>query len=141
MKNAEIGFNEQWSRWEPIAGIYGKYEIHRILYNHDDFRLILKGHHERAFIEVVFPQTLAAIRIANESVVFMIYEWLSIKYGKDFYADWCFFKVENSDCLKWLSNGTNGVSEEYGLIHYVVTDLDLVIDVVTRHAPIVNLLP
>lgn len=37
-----------------------------------------------------------------------------------------------------MNNGPNGASELYNLTHYAISDLDLVIDVVTRHIPIVK---
>lgn len=138
MSEKEIKFDEKWSKWLPIAEIEGRYDIHKILYNHDNFRLILKKQHH--LLEITFPQTIAAIRIANESVIFKLYDCLFTKYGKDFYTDWSFFKVENSDCLKWLSSGTYGASELYDLTHYAISDLDQVIDVVTHQAPTIKMI-
>lgn len=133
-------FNEDWSRWEPIAGISGRYDIYKVSYTYDSFVLVLKNKQRSQFIEVRFPQSIQAVRIASESVVFSLYDLLFDKYGKDFYTDWTFFTVKNSDCLNWLSKGTYGASELYDLTHYVLSDLDVVIDVVTYNAPDVKIL-
>ena len=134
-------FNEQWYRWDPVFGVKGNYYVQKILDEDGAFKFILNNKEQNQIVEVAFPQTIAAIRIADEGVVFMLFDRLSSKYGEDFYANWAFFKVENSDCLRWLSGGTAGFSEKYELTHYVIKGLDLVIDVVTRHAPIVRLVP
>lgn len=141
MHKTDIEFNENWSRWEPLgSSIDGKYDIHKVLYNYDNFTIILKGRIQQNFVEITFIQTVSAIRIASESVVFTLFDKLYAKYGKDFYTQWPLFKVQNSDCLKWLENGTAGASELYDLTHYVITDLDMVIDVVTHNEPVVKIL-
>ena len=140
MNEQEPKFDEEWSRWEPIKGAHGNYYVQNIIYGKDDLKLILISTKKDHFVELVFPYTISAIRIADEGVVFMLFEKLFVKYGDDFYINWTFFKVENSDCLKWLSEGTAGFSEGYGLTHYVVKGLNVVIDIVTNDAPIVKIL-
>lgn len=134
-------FNEIWSRWDPgIEGITGNYYVTSTSDDENGFIVILEQEGTSQRIEVLFSDSVSALRLADEGVVFMLFDELYAKYGDDFYTQWTFFKVENSDCLQWLSSRTAGFSERYNLKHFVIMGLDKVLDIVASYEPKIRIL-
>ena len=48
---------------------------------------------------------------------------------------WSFFKVTNSEYLKWASYQSNGVSESLNLTHYAIWTEDWTIDILSWAEP------
>jgi len=76
-----------------------------------------------------------ASRCVDEGVGFALFTNLSAKYGQQFYSAWPFFKVKNSDFLNWLSIRSGGVSDNYGLTHFVIKGANTILDVVASYEP------
>ena len=53
---------------------------------------------------------------------------------------WAFFKVTNSEYLKWASYQSDGVSESIGLVHYAIWTEDYIIDVLSWCEPEVKII-
>ena len=95
---------EQWIRWEPISGLADKYEIESISDTFDRFTVILSDlKDEEKKVKVTFEGSVDAYRAVNESFRLKTFSELHEKYGVDFYGWWTFFKVADSEYLKWLS--------------------------------------
>src|ERR1700754_2156360 len=92
---------EEWTRWEPIEGLEGKYDVESLLADVNGLLIILcsatstKNHK----IELKFTSFINAFRETNESFRFNLFHELSEKYLGNFYSDWTFFKVVNSEYL------------------------------------------
>ena len=60
---------------------------------------------------------------------------MSQKYGSDFYNNWSFFKVQNSEYLQWLANKSHGWSDSFSFTHFCILSGDEMIDIVTNYEP------
>ena len=128
---------EQWTRWEPIQGLARKYYIDSITDNIDEgFRVVLsESGNAKKTVHVVFRDSVDCYTSTNESyinhLIFSLYE----RYGDDFYGDWTFFKVLNSDYLKRLSVLSSTISDDAGFTHFVLLASDSMLDIITNYEP------
>lgn len=126
---------EEWIRWEFAQDIEGKYDIETLISNIDGLFLKLRSPDNPRKIELVFTPYADAYRDTNESFIFILPGELEQKYGRKFFANWTFFKVANSEYLSWLSNRSQGYSEEFDFVHYCLLGDDSVIDIISRYEP------
>ena len=132
---------EQWIRWEPISGLADKYEIESISDTFDRFTVILSDlKDEEKKVKVTFEGSVDAYRAVNESFRLKTFSELHEKYGVDFYGWWTFFKVADSEYLKWLSEQSYGISDAYSMIHFSFFGVETVLDVLTNYEPKVELI-
>ena len=134
--------NEIWHRWEPIkADLNGNYYIDLVEQSHNGFRILLEQEDTAQKIEILFTGLVLAYRGTEEGVRFHLFTLLSEEYGTEFYAQWTFFKVENSSYIKWVSGECYGVVDNLEPMHFVIMGLDLVLDIVASYEPQVTILP
>jgi hypothetical protein len=62
---------------------------------------------------------------------------LTEKYGREFYKNWSFFKVTNSEYVKWLSEKSCAYADEFSFTHFSIVGSDEIIDVLARYEPTV----
>lgn len=136
---------EQWTRWEPIAGLTKKYDI---ISCHDDcetgFTIVLCEEDDfNKQLHVNWKNSVDAFRQIDESFTIMLIDDLHKRYGVGFYCNWTFFKVTNSKYLQGLSELSSGVIDYLpGCMHFAFFSSELLIDVITYSEPevtIVNL--
>jgi hypothetical protein len=134
-------FNENWSRWEPdLSNLATNYYIANACYSYDGFKVILEEEGGNQKVEVLF-YGISSVRITDEGRRLKLYESLISKYGLDFYRNWTFFKVEQSDYLQWLSAQSYEISDICKVKHFVLLGAESVLDVVTTCEPEVKILP
>ncbi|MFA5998755.1 MAG: hypothetical protein WC747_01920 [Candidatus Babeliales bacterium] len=126
---------EKWTRWEPINGLSGKYYLDYFAWSEKGFVVELISGKKEKRIQILFDDYIDSFRYTNESFCFKIFGDLSDQYGDDFYGDWSFFKVTNSEYLKWLSDKSRTWSDQIQFIHFCILGGDEVIDIVTNYEP------
>ncbi|MCL4415097.1 MAG: hypothetical protein M1365_00125 [Actinobacteria bacterium] len=83
---------EEWTRWEPINGLSGKYSINSLTIAEDKLIIQLSDHDKVKKIEIVFDNGIDGYRYTYESFCFKIFGDLSEKHGTEFYKNWSFLK-------------------------------------------------
>lgn len=131
---------EEWTRWEPINGLSGKYSINSLTIAEDKLIIQLSDHDKVKKIEIVFDNGIDGYRYTYESFCFKIFGDLSQKHGIEFYKNWSFFKVTNSEYLQWLSEKSRTWSDQFTFIHFCIFGNDEVVDILARYEPIIKII-
>lgn len=132
---------EQWTRWEPIEGLEGKYDVEFIVNNLKEFTMLLVNpYNTETKIQVIFENSVNAYTKTNESYRQRIVSDLSDEYGSDFYGAWTFFKVNNSTYLRSLLQQPSGSINSSKFIHFAFVAYDSIIDVIATYEPKVILI-
>lgn len=84
---------------------------------------------------MVFENGIDALRITTETFKLSTISYLNENYGGEFYAGWTFFKVENSEYLKYLSEQSGAISDSYGVKQYSIITDEEIIDIVCTYEP------
>ena len=133
--------NQQWLHWKPIGlDLYGNYETNQIIDKRDFFKLLITKVVNQELVEITFDKSVWAFRRTSESFRQNVFKDLSLTYGDDFYINWSFFKIENSNYLNWLKEESDGVSNHLKLVHYVIMTLDDVFDIVANYEPRIQII-
>jgi hypothetical protein len=131
---------EQWSRWEPIEGLGRNYYLDGLVDNIDELIVRLSSEQDQSLgVEVRFDSALC-YRVSEEGFRQDAIRQLHLKYGDDFYAQWAFFKIDESGYLDWLSRESYELSNYIGLTHYCLKGLEGFIDIAASSEPIVKLI-
>lgn len=131
-------FKEEWKKWEPIKNVSAKYFIDYILNNSKIFKIILTNRdNEFKKVSILFESPIHAFRWSDETYRYKTIIMLSEKYGRSFYSG-TFFKVTNSDYIKWLLGQSSEIKNENDLIHFSFIGANSVLDVIGSPDPIVE---
>lgn len=131
---------EEWTRWELVAGIEGRFFIENFQMSYNGINVQLCSEKENKKIEILFFNGADAYRCINESWCFDIFAVLKKKHGADFYAYWSFFKIANSNYVKSLSLTSCGLSDDIKFEHFCIVGNDEIIDVLATYCPEVRIL-
>lgn len=131
---------EQWTRWEPIKGLSRKYYIDSTSDGIEGFIIILSDvENRKKRVRISFEYSVHAYRNTNESFTNQIICDLDAKYGTEFYGDWTFFKVTNSEYLQWLSEKSCGWSDACGgFTHFSILSVEYILDIIDSTEPTVE---
>ena len=128
--------SKEWIKWEPfVPGIEGNYRFDNISDNENGFKLVISQLNSEKKLEITFVNSIWAYKRTSESFRQNLFNILSEKYGDDFYTEWSFFKVTESDYLQWLSVESNTVTDQLKLSHFVIMTIDDVIDIAANYEP------
>lgn len=130
---------EKWIRWEPIPNLSGNFIINSFCMS-EKTQILLSAEHHDIKLEIVFNHNVDAYRYINESWGFSVFEDLAEKYGGNFYKDWSFFKIQNSNYIKSLSDSSIGVSDSFSFIHFCIMSSEEIIHILARYEPTVKIL-
>ncbi|KHF30062.1 hypothetical protein [Anoxybacillus sp. EFIL] len=127
---------EKWERWEPIGDLSLKYYVESLSDSIEGFKILLSdAYDENKKVEVIFEDSVHAYRSTDESFRQSVINKIDEQYGTQFYAEWTFFKVANSEYIQWLSEQSYGISESESLIHFCFLAGDSIVDVVAAYEP------
>lgn len=132
----EFNMSEQWTRWEPIEGLLSTYDIDAVFDTSEGLKVILECSQKK--VAVFFKNGAASYIKTDETLRYKKIIELSEKYDGNFYANWTFFKVKNSEYLKWLEEQSCTISQGYDLQHFCFMTDDSILDVATSGEPIVE---
>ncbi|MBI9048823.1 MAG: hypothetical protein JEZ00_05375 [Anaerolineaceae bacterium] len=132
--------DEQWSKWEPIQGLAPHYYIDSISDSYDAFLIgLTNAENENKKIEIKFRNSVEAYRSTYETYRHYLLEILDKTYGMEFFTKWSFFKVKNSDYIKWLSEQSCGIWDSKTITHFSIMGGESIVDVIANYDPIVVL--
>lgn len=132
---------EQWVRWRPIEGLSSKYYIELIEDNFNGFKIVLSdANDEKNKINVIFESSVHAYRSTDESFRQSTINIINEVYGIQFYSEWTFFKVVDSEYIQWLSAQSYSIAESEPLIHFSFLAVDSIVDVIAAYEPKIELL-
>ena len=131
---------EKWTRWEPINGLSGSYYHDSFLWSEKGFIIELINEGQGKRVQILFDNYVDAFRYTNESFYLKIFDNSSQENDTDFYANWSFFKIANSEYLAWLSEKSCTWSDRFNFIHFCIVGGDEVIDIVTNYEPKVTII-
>jgi len=126
---------EEWIRWEPVNDLSGKYYLDSWSWPEEGLLIGLSNEKKAKKIQILFAGTIGSFRYINESFCFKICGNLSEKYGDEFYKNWSFFKIENSEYLKLMSDSSHGWADRFHFKHFCIVGGDEIIDIVVNSDP------
>lgn len=126
---------EEWTRWEPTQGLQGKYYLDSFRLDQDNLFLELSNEHELKKIQLEFNIDADSYRYTNESFCFKIPSDLSDRYGTEFYSDWSFFKITNSEYVQSFLQESTTVSIGPLVTHFCILGGDEIVDIIAQHEP------
>lgn len=127
---------EQWIRWEPIEKSKGKFRIDNVSNAFNGLSIMLTDlDNMQRKIQFLFKNSVNSYRDTNESFRQKTILDLRDKYGADFYAQWTFFKVNNSAYMEWIIEQSVGFGELLSFIHFSFIAEDSIVDVVSTYEP------
>lgn len=131
---------EEWVRWQPLEKLSGKYYLESITWSEQGVIIILSDKSNTQKIEIRFENFVDAYRCTNESFYFLVFSDLSKQYGTEFYKDWSFFKINNSEYIQWLSIKSATWADQFSFTHFSIFGGDEIIDIVARYEPEIKLI-
>lgn len=139
MAQLEMTMIEQWIKWEPLLGLTETYCIDSICDSSDGFTIILSEEKdENKKIVMKFGYSVGSHRQTNEDLSSFVINELCKTYGENFYVNSSFFRVENSNYLKWLSEQSGAISDELQYKHFVIMTSDVILDIAARFEPTIE---
>ena len=131
---------EIWHRWVPnFDRLIDKYNFKRLDDKIDTLNIFLISITGNQKLKICFKSAWAH-RNSYESFRMHLIAQLSERYGSEFYTKWSFFKIENSNYLKWLSAESSGWTDMLNLNHFVIMGIDFIVDVVAAEEPTFKIL-
>ncbi len=133
---------ESWERWEPIPNLARCHDVEKVVESFQNFSLeiIELETDQNNKILLDFGKTVQAYRNVYETFRVMLFTKLRNKYGTDFYANWTFFKVQDSEYIKWIEQRSNTSCSSIKLSHFSFLFNDSVVDVIASQEPKIILL-
>ncbi len=130
---------EQWTRWEPIQGLEGRYIFDSFAWLDKGFVVEFISVKEDKKIQILFYYFVDAYRYTNESFYLKLLDNASNKNEIDL-RNFTIFKVTNSEYLAWISDKACGLSDGMNFIHFCIIGTDEIIDIVANYEPIVTIM-
>ena len=127
---------EKWAKWLPIEGLSMKYYVDEISDCMEGFVIKLSDSmDESKKIKVIFGDSVWAYRSTDESLRQETINLLDKKYGAEFYAEYTFFKVTDSEYIKWIEAQSYKIFDSKTLIHFSIIAVDSIVDVIATYEP------
>jgi|ERR1700733_3048098 len=134
--------HEKWTRWEPIKNLSKHYYVKSIS---DTFsgglkiKLIDDRDPEKKVL-VSWPNSVDAYRKTYETFTLLTLSNIDKQYGENF-KGWTFFKIENSEYLKWISEQSCKITDSFNLKHFCIYSTEEMVDVLSCVEPEVSIIP
>lgn len=130
---------EYWEKWIPIRGLPSTLYNDSLIDNSDGITLEFSDENEQNKIIVKFDGCVLSYRNTDEGSLGKIFKFLDKQYGTDFYANWTFFKVKNSEYINWFHEVSLGMYKSEPIEHYVFLTPDDVIEILSTDSPIIEI--
>ncbi len=137
---------ESWERWEPVEGLAKNYYAEKVVEDYDGLSIILIDNDNNAH-KILFQveQAALAYRISYEGFRVKLFRELREKYGSEFHASWTFFKVNDSEYVKWIDQESDTIASHWSstinpLQHICLMTMEAVIDVISYGEPKITFL-
>lgn len=129
-------FNENWFQWLPVANLARKYYLDEIYDGSNGCRIrLVEVGNVRAGVNIFFKNSVWAYRSTDEGFRLLLEADLHAKYGGAFYAQWTFFKVQNSSYLDWIFTQSRETCDIGKLMHFSLLCMDDFVDIISSYEP------
>jgi|SRR5579862_3646837 len=133
--------HEQWTQWRPIEQLAPGYYITAIIDDVTGFYIRLgESNNSPQGLFITFQRSIDAYRTTDEGYRAAKLLYLNDTYGHDFFAKWSFFKVTNSEYLKWLAQESGGIFNSKSNEHLVLITEDSMLDIATTYEPKIEII-
>ena len=127
---------EQWTRWEPVIGLARKYDIETIYNNNDGLTITLMDvKNNKSKVHMIFTGRLISYRWADETYMDYRVQNLFRDYGSEFFCEWTFFKVTDSEYSKYISKTSGTISDYTPYIHFAFFTEESIFEVLVMYEP------
>lgn len=131
---------EKWKVWTPIKNLKSRYWIDSLTDNKHGFKILLEPEDQDSHkLEINFKDSVYVYRKIDESYIGKILFKVQEKHGPIIKNN-CFFKIEKSDFLTFLSSSSGGWSDAIPMIHFVILEENSLLDIVADYEPEVRFL-
>jgi hypothetical protein len=132
-------FSEQWEKWEPIKDLPTKVLLQDFGFDDEGlFTKVFSRQDDKHIVKVLFDGYIMSYRDTDESSMQKTINMIIEEYGEDF-LNWSFFKVKNSDYLKWLHEQTYNIYIDMDVQHFVIATCDEFIEILATYEPTVTM--
>ncbi len=133
-----------WERWEPIPNLCAKYSAESIIED-GEISIVLFDQKNETHKLLLKIRALYAYMVTQNSFSDKLFSDLQEKYGPEFHNHWTFFKVNNSDFVKWVEQesctiASSWATKEKPMQHVCLLTMEEVIDIIVYGEPKVTLL-
>lgn len=128
--------NEQWEQIniDEISKTYGKADYAKIIDDEQGLRIGLVFEND-VQVEFLFETSVLSYNVCDEGRRLKTLDFLTDKYGQDFFGEHYIYMVENSKYLSWFNEESHGIVSGYAVNHYVFLTSNDIVDVLTTYAP------
>jgi hypothetical protein len=130
---------EEWKKWIPSKELSLKMYIEKVIDDKKGLQLFCQSKDEKITIKICFENFVLSYRNTDEGRRLKMLKFLTEKYGKEFYAEWSFFKVINSTYIEWFNQETYNMYSDYNIEHYVFLTCDDVVEVLSTYEPQISI--
>lgn len=128
-----------WTQWKPIPDLPEKMYMEKLIETCDGLEITLKALDDSCGIKILFENSVISYQNTYERNRYKTLCLLDKEYGKNFYAKWTLFEVQDSSLLKWVREESYIDNEDIGT-HFRLKQLTLLtadefIDIVTYDYP------
>jgi hypothetical protein len=130
----------KWIPWFPVHESSGEYNIKAYSNTFYEFRIILSKRNTLLDTEmhITWGCLIETYRVMNETYRGRLWHYI-YDFNKDVNFRWPLFIVENSEYLKFLSEESEGITDELKFKHYFIVDSAFTMDIGSRIQPKVEL--
>ena len=128
--------------WKPVSdslsteNLKGKFYIRSTSFDCDGFKIVLnKDTVPQKAILINFSGAAYSYRITEKTLSLHLLKAHAIVKKEEQSSAWAFFKLENSEYLKWVSHQSDKISEDLKLAHYAIWTEDWVIEILSSAEP------
>jgi len=132
---------EQWTRWNPANNLAKKYYLDSIFDNIAELKItLLEENNKKNKVIITFKYPASSYRETKKIFKDKLIYDLNQKYGKNFCDEWAFFKVDNSNYIKWLSEQSCGIYDDVPFVHYSLITTNSILDLIDQWEPKIEII-
>lgn len=126
---------ENWNKWQPFTNNLGKMYIEKVIISDNATEVILSNELENNVYKFFFNGEILSIRSSDEGKRIKLFNKLDQIYGLNFFKDWTFFTIKDSEYIKWFNKETYNIYSHYNIIHYVFMGSNNIVEILSTFSP------
>lgn len=128
---------ENWNKWQPFTNNLGKMYIEKVITSDNETEVILSSELENNVYKFFFNGEILSIRSSDEGKRIKLFNKLDQIYGLNFFKDWTFFTIKDSEYIKWFNKETYNIYSHYNIMHYVFMGSNNIVEILSTFSPII----
>ena len=130
---------EQWIKWTPNKALERKYSKKDLILDMS-FRILAEDELKQTQnMQINFEEGVSIFRVTDIAYCSSVLEYIDKVYGDNFHNQWTFFKVINSEYIKWLHAESFEVVD-LNTNHYAFVFTNCIVDVIECSEPEIKLI-